>query len=175
MVLTFARPYWAEIHSGRYQNAAFFITPGAPFPTFWTSLPMRTTTLVAWSGGPNAERLAWLSKDQLLERVFASLRTIFGRRDYTSMLESVAWHDWQADPYARGAYSYVLAGGEAARTTLAMPLENTLFFAGEACDAEGEAATVGGAMRSGIAAAQQVQASIEARPKRRRTARRKAN
>jgi monoamine oxidase len=116
-----------------------------------------------------------LSKDQLLERVFASLRTIFGRRDYTSMLESVAWHDWQADPYARGAYSYVLAGGEAARTTLAMPLENTLFFAGEACDAEGEAATVGGAMRSGIAAAQQVQASIEARPKRRRTARRKAN
>jgi monoamine oxidase len=168
VILTFARPFWAELQSRQYAGAAFFFAPEAPFPTFWTSLPLRTSTLVAWSAGPNAERLAGLSEDRRLESVFESLRTIFGRRDFASMLDSVASHDWQADPYARGAYSYVVAGGAGARKTLAAPVDGTLFFAGEACDAEGEAATVGGALRSGSAAAKQVHASIAGSTSRRR-------
>jgi monoamine oxidase len=67
--------------------------------------------------------------------------------------ESVALHDWQADPHARGAYSYLLAGGGNARRALASPLSETLFFAGEAADAGGEAGTVAGALQSGRAAA----------------------
>jgi monoamine oxidase len=53
---------------------------------------------------------------------------------------------------------------------LARPLEDTLFFAGEACDTEGEAATVGGALQSGTRAARQVLETLSrrrARPKRR--------
>ncbi len=30
---------------------------GAPFPTFWTTLPVRAPVLTAWTGGPNAARL----------------------------------------------------------------------------------------------------------------------
>ena len=41
-------------------------------------------------------------------------------------------HDWQRDPFARGAYSYVVVGGDRARETLAKPLRRTLYFAGEA-------------------------------------------
>ena len=92
----------------------------------------------------------------MLAQAFGSLRGVFGRRPYASMLERFAWHDWQADPYALGAYSYVLAGGGRARRGLARPLDEALYFAGEACDVEGEAGTVGGALASGGRAAREV-------------------
>ena len=55
----------------------------------------------------------------------------------------------------RGGYSYVRVGGEGAREWLAEPIEDTLFFAGEATDVE-EAGTVAGALRSGERAAREV-------------------
>ena len=63
--------------------------------------------------------------------------------------------DWQADPYSRGGYSYVRVGGAGARERLGEPLEDTLFFAGEATDAD-EAGTVAGALRSGQRAARRI-------------------
>jgi monoamine oxidase len=49
----------------------------------------------------------------------------------------------------------VRVGGEGARERLAEPIEDTLFFAGEATDVE-EAGTVAGALRSGQRAAREV-------------------
>jgi monoamine oxidase len=160
VVMAFTKPFWAEVQKGRYRDAGFFFAPQAPFPTFWTSLPSRSAVLVAWAAGPNAGRLAGQSKDQILTHIFASLRALFGRRvRYSSLLESATWHDWQSDPYSCGAYSYVLAKGARARTALARPVEDTLFFAGEAADVEGDAGTVGGALQSGVRAAREVLAS----------------
>jgi monoamine oxidase len=83
------------------------------------------------------------------------LSHIFGRRARIQQrLIGAYLHDWQSDTFARGAYSYVIAGGRGARKRLAQPIANTLFFAGEATDYEGEAATVGGALQSGKRAAQ---------------------
>ena len=68
-----------------------------------------------------------------------------------------AWtHDWQNDPYSRGAYSYQIVGGMAAPSVLARPLNGTLFFAGEATDTSGATGTVHGAISSGRRAAAQV-------------------
>ena len=156
LVLQFDQPFWEEAQGGRYRDAAFFFAPGAPFPTFWTSIPVRSSMLVAWSAGPNADRLRGLERREVVAQALGSLERAFGRRAYASMLERVVWHDWQADPRALGAYSYVLAGGSRARRALARPLEQTLFFAGEACDVEGEAGTVGGALASGRRAAREV-------------------
>ena len=72
------------------------------------------------------------------------------------MLERAYLHDWQADPFALGAYSYVIAGGTGARKALAAPVQNTLFFAGEAADTQGESGTVAGALQSGMSAARLV-------------------
>jgi monoamine oxidase len=168
VVMGFARPFWAELDDCRYRNAGFFFAPHAAFPTFWTSLPARSAVLVAWAAGPNAMRLGGRSKDELIATVIDSLRALFGRRvRYAALLESVSWHDWQDDPFACGAYSYVTAGGARARRTLAAPMENTLFFAGEAADTEGDAATVGGALQSGMRAARQVLESADGRIRRR--------
>ena len=47
-------------------------------------------------------------------------------------LRSLHIADWPADPFARGAYSYLRTGGSQAPKTLAQPLASTLFFADEA-------------------------------------------
>ena len=74
----------------------------------------------------------------------------------------VSWHlhDWQADEYSLGAYSYALAGGAGASALLAQPVAGTLFFAGEHTDTSGHPGTVHGALRSGLRAAAQVLASL---------------
>ena len=153
-VLRFREPFWEGANRGACSDAAFFHAPAAPFPTFWTSLPMRVPLLVAWSGGPRAARLAGGGRDAAVKAALASVRTVFGARlARGAQLESAALHDWQRDPYARGAYGYVLANGGGARRALARPVEGTLFLAGEALDVEGEAGTVAGAFNSGSAAA----------------------
>lgn len=75
-------------------------------------------------------------------------------------LETAHYHNWHTDPYARGVYSYVAEGGMAAPKELAKPLEDTLFFAGEATDFEGHSATVHGAIRTGIRAAGEMLAAL---------------
>jgi monoamine oxidase len=161
MCLRFSRPFWEEIEASKYRDAAFFHAPQSAFPTFWTSIPMRASVLVAWAAGPNAQKLEGVRSDDLLGHALQTLRELFGRRvNYRRELEGFAFHDWQRDPFSCGAYSYVLANGRGARAALARPLEDTLFFAGEACDIQGEAAAVGGALESGARAAKLVLESL---------------
>jgi len=156
LVLCFSRPFWAEIDSGTHHDVAFFHAQGAPFPTFWTTLPVRAPVLTAWSGGPKAAELLTQGTDEVLRSALASVAEIFGkRRDYRKMLEAVYWHDWQSDPYSSGAYSYAGVGGGPARKQLAKSVEQTLFFAGEAMDVE-ESSSVGGALSTGQRAAREL-------------------
>ena len=161
VVLRFRSSFWEAIDDGRYRDAAFFHAPKAAFPTFWTALPVRVPLLVAWAAGPKATRLAGADKPAIIESALDSVRSLFAARaDAQAQLESAWAHDWQSDPYARGAYSYVAVGGDEARKQLAQPLLGTLFFAGEAADCEGEAGTVAGALQSGARAAREALASL---------------
>lgn len=155
-VLQFHQPFWERLQGRRFRNAGFFQVPGAPFSVFWTSLPQRSTVLNAWAAGPDAARLAGADAAALTPALIDSLNLLFGPRARArSQLFGLHYHDWQADPFARGAYSYVLAGHGGARRNLARPLQRTLFFAGEASNHEGEAATVGGALHTGKRAARE--------------------
>jgi monoamine oxidase len=163
MALLFREPFWEELERGRYRDAAFFHAPQAAFPTVWTALPVRVPLLVAWAGGPRALRLAHASPAQLAQRAVASLEALFGARAGIARRLEAAWvHDWQRDPYARGAYGYVSVGGAGARRVLAAPIEDALFFAGEATDCEGEHGTVAGALASGARAAREVLHAVRA-------------
>jgi monoamine oxidase len=64
--------------------------------------------------------------------------------------------DWQSDPFSLGAYSYVPVGGITAPILLAEPVSDTLFFAGEATNTEGNAGTMHGAIQTGYRAAEEV-------------------
>jgi monoamine oxidase len=70
-------------------------------------------------------------------------------------LDGWAYHDWSADPFSRGAYSYLRVGGAGAPRALARPVAGTLFFAGEATSTD-EIGTVSGAIASGLRAAREV-------------------
>jgi len=151
-VIRVALAFDAEFWRRRSPRTAFFHSPGAPFPTFWTPLPMRAPLLTCWAGGPKAARLTGSSSKKLIEVALGSVSRVFGR---LPPLMGAYVQDWQADPWSRGGYSYVLVGGEGAREELAAPLKDSVFFAGEATDRE-ESGTVSGALRSGQRAAQEV-------------------
>jgi monoamine oxidase len=159
VVLQFRTAFWESLENGRYSDASFFHAPELPFPTLWTPLPMRAPLLVAWAGGPHAVRMAGMSDARLVQCALDSVNRLFGHRHPEARPVAAYVHDWQSDPFARGAYSSVLVGGLRARRTLAASVESTLYFAGEATDSEGEAGTVAGALQSGERAAREAWAS----------------
>ncbi|MGN6466593.1 MAG: FAD-dependent oxidoreductase, partial [Rhizobiaceae bacterium] len=59
------------------------------------------------------------------------------------------------DPYARGSYSYALPGKADCRAALAAPVDDRLFFAGEACS-RNDYSTAHGAYLTGVAAAERI-------------------
>jgi monoamine oxidase len=151
VAMAFREAFWEKRHPG----VAFFHSPEAPFPTFWTPLPMHAPLLTAWAGGPKAQRLTGKPPEALLREALKSVRAVLPGEEQPS---AFLVHDWQADPYARGGYSYVNVGGTGAREALAAPLEDTLYFAGEATDVE-QSGTVGGALASGLRAAKEILAA----------------
>jgi len=66
------------------------------------------------------------------------------------------YHDWHADNYSLGAYTYVPRGAIDASDELSTPVQATLFFAGEHTDTSGHWGTVHAALRSGYRAAEQL-------------------
>jgi monoamine oxidase len=140
---------WAE------RDFAFVHAPELPFPTFWR-IRKNDQTLVAWSAGPNAAELHRRRADPR-RAALRSLARIFGAdaRTLERHLDGVAFADWAADPYSRGAYAVVPVGALDAQRTLADPIEDTIFFAGEATDVA-NAGTVHGALRSGAREAKRI-------------------
>lgn len=77
------------------------------------------------------------------------LRKLFGEDKVPDPVASVVT-DWGRDPYSYGAYSYVAVGSSGEDyDILGSPVDNCLFFAGEATCKE-HPDTVGGAMMSGL-------------------------
>jgi acyl dehydratase len=64
-------------------------------------------------------------------------------------------HRWGVDPFSHGSYSFALPGCADCRQTLAEPVDDRLFFAGEACSRR-DFSTAHGAFITGIAAADRV-------------------
>ncbi len=161
LMLRFRSSFWEPFDGGRMHDASFLHAENQPFQVFWTQVPRHVPLLAAWLGGP---RVATADPQgdvaHLAQQAVRSLDALFGKQwDVADELEAVYCHDWQRDPFARGAYSYAGVGGSTAREELAAPVDDTLFFAGEATDIEGEAATVTGALQSGERAANEVIAS----------------
>jgi monoamine oxidase len=139
------------------EDATFFMAHGVDVPVWWTPYPVRSGLMIGWAGGPAAIALAGAPRE-IVPRTIGSLADTMGvdRRTLRRHVVATFHHDWCADPFARGAYSYALVGGSDAAATLSRPVRRTLFFAGEATDAEGRTGTVHGAIATGHRAAAQV-------------------
>ncbi|HEX3466001.1 MAG TPA: NAD(P)/FAD-dependent oxidoreductase [Candidatus Elarobacter sp.] len=156
LVLRFRTAYWERVQGGRYRDGGFFHNAAAAFPTFWTMMPLRAPLLVGWAGGPKAAALAGRGEPELVATALADLRTLFGGEiDPGEELEAAYLHDWQRDPWSRGAYSYVAVGAGDPRADLAAPVDDVIYFAGEATAGANEAGTVAGALITGERAARE--------------------
>ncbi len=148
----------AWVAADRFPPGGFLMTGEPPFPVWWVSRPPPFPVITAWAGGRNARALSPLDSAARVDAAVAALAAALGvaagrlRQD----LRGGFSHDWLADPFARGAYSYAGVGGSDAGTELAVPIDGTLFFAGEATESDGQNGTVHGAIASGRRAAKQV-------------------
>ena len=159
--MLFREPFWEakslERRTGgrSLSGMSFLHSSDDDIPVWWTAAPVRATTLVGWAGGTRAARLIGLSVTEIEDRALAALARQFGmqRRRVESLAEHCWHHDWVTDPHALGAYSYALVGGSTAAKRLARPVNDTIFFAGEAADEAGRNGTVHGAIGTGYRAA----------------------
>jgi monoamine oxidase len=114
-----------------------------------------------WIGGAVAWDLARAGDAAAVDFALAQLRAIFGGRvdALFSGGANLVTH-WEADPFVRGAYSYVTVGNADVRARLGQPFgDGHLLFAGEACH-DGLAGTVAGAWLSGQHAADAVRLAV---------------
>ena len=77
------------------------------------------------------------------------------RSQLEELLEDWEIFDWQSAPFAHGAYCHIGVGGLGSANRLAEPVQDALFFAGEATH-ELLTGTVAGALESGYRAADEV-------------------
>jgi monoamine oxidase len=164
VVLVFRTAFWERIAGARFRDATFFRTESLPFHAYWTQVPLRAELVVAWVGGPDATAMSGVSLDDRIERAREGFGALLDARDEALReFETGFTHDWRTDPFANGAYSYLIVGGADARAALAEPLDATLFFAGEATSSDDQSGTVNGALETGQRAAREVEACLKRR------------
>ena len=152
-LLEFDQPVWQTRLPGLE-----FLLSDAPVPTWWSQLPDPRPLLSGWLAGPAAERHQATSEAELLALALESLAASFALPVATLRAHLRASHvsSWGTEPFSYGAYSYATVGASASRAALAAPVENTLFFAGEALYDGPAGGTVEAALASGQQAARQV-------------------
>lgn len=90
----------------------------------------------------------------LIDHAKSYVGDVFGP-DAAAAITKAVVHPWGTDPLALGSYSIALPGSAGAHSLLATPLDNKIFFAGEAVS-ELSFGTLHGAYLSGQAAASRV-------------------
>jgi monoamine oxidase len=116
--------------------------------------PFGRPLIECYYGGSLAQELERGGPQAFLEFARDELVSLLGN-DFARRIAPVALHLWGADEFAAGAYSYAKPGYADSRAVLAAPVEDRLFFAGEACSPD-DFSTAHGAYLTGAAAAEAV-------------------
>jgi len=108
--------------------------------------------LTALIVGDQAEVLAGKSDDEIFQLLLADLDAIYpvqgGKASKEFNAAESYLFDWGKQEYIQGAQSYPLVSGTGAPAQMATPVQDRIFWAGEATALNGNSATVQGAMES---------------------------
>ena len=128
----FKEPVW-ESRDHRHLPDLAFAFSDAEVPTWWSQIPDKTPMLTGWFSGPRTFK-SDVAPEVLYRTAISSLQYIL--RCNPNAIESSLrhWHitNWVHDEYAHGAYSYPTLRSNEARKLLAQPVNDMLYFAGEA-------------------------------------------
>lgn len=133
-------------HTDRTETGSYHLRPfGRPY-------------IEAFLGGRCARELEVEGPKAMTAFVVEELGALLGS-DFRRRLHPLAETAWGSDPWALGSYSHALPGRAGCRATLAAPVDNRIFFAGEATHAHFYS-TVHGAWETGLRAADEAIASL---------------
>ncbi len=160
LLLRFKDRWWAHALGKDFDEMGFMIS-NQQFGVWWTQYPNVAPVLVGWLGGPRAQKFAQSSSEEILETSIESLANIFKmtKERVKGELVHARVFNWPADPLSLGAYSYTTPETESAQEELLRPVDNKIFFAGEALYEGKDASTVEGAFASGKEVALKILAS----------------
>ena len=120
----------------------------------YTLQPFGRPMIEGFFGGDLAEALEAEPPGAFSAFAIDELAALFGS-ELRRALRPLAESRWGADPYIRGAYSHARPGHAGARAALRRPVEDRIFFAGEACSPHAFS-TCHGAYETGVEAAEAV-------------------
>ncbi len=150
VVVRFRESFWPDRHI-----LAFLSDRAEQWPDVFNLLPVcGQPVLMAFKSGKAAHADERRTDRELVSMLMGQLRAAFG----SGVGEPDAWHvtRWARDPHAGGSYSYVRVGSTPEqRDALAAPLNERVFFAGEATHRD-HSATVHGAYLSGLREARRI-------------------
>jgi monoamine oxidase len=112
--------------------------------------PLGRPIIEVFLGGAHARALEGQGPGAATAFAIDELAAIYGE-DVRREVHPLAETAWAADPFAGGSYSHALPGRAGERARLAVPVDQRLFFAGEACSAKAFS-TAHGAWQTGQAA-----------------------
>ena len=147
----------------REDSIGFIGNVGAKSPTqipeyYTLDQALGVPILFGFTAGAQARRFEQLDLSTISAASMASFRKIFGSS--VPEPEAVMQTRWSSDPYSYGSYSYISVGAKTEYyDTLARPIDNRVFFAGEATHRR-YPGTVHGAYLSGIREANLVVKSL---------------
>jgi monoamine oxidase len=119
--------------------------------------PFGQACIEGFFGGRFAQELEDAGDGAMEAAAIDEISALLGS-DFREKLKPLAASRWAHDPFARGSYSHALPGHAGARAVLAAPVDNRLFFAGEATSPD-FFTTAHGARDSGERAAREVMAT----------------
>lgn len=165
VLLEFKEAFWqkqsVQIHTHTVLENLSFLFSDESIPTWWTQYPHASTLLTGWLSGPKASQYIG-DDDALLHQSLESLSSLFKVDLDFLKKQLVAWKatNWLEDPYALGAYSYAVVGGNMLIQELLQPIGDQLYFAGEALHT-GQVGTVEAALASGTKVAEEILLGVQ--------------
>jgi len=145
-LLEFKTNFWKD-HD---DNIGFLLTD-EQIPTWWTQLPTQNNLLTGWIGGPNATENIYREESALLQTALLSLSSIFKIPPAVLREELTNYKiiNWLNDPFIKGGYSYNTLHSEEAKKVLIKPVDDKIYFAGEAVSQSDSQGTVESALQCG--------------------------
>jgi len=129
IILEFNEKFWAE----QKKNVGFVFT-NQPVPTWWTQLPVENAILTGWVGGERAISLKDKTDTEILQIALHSLASAFdiSPEDLKLQLKAGKIANWCKEHDIHGGYSFNTTKSVLAKRFLREPVDNTIFFSGEA-------------------------------------------
>jgi monoamine oxidase len=154
-LLEWKEPFWRDY---KHADQTLFLLSREPVPTWWTQSADDSGLITGWITGEPMRAFRRLDTAARIDSCVASLAGIFGMEIHRlrDNLRAAMVFDWVSAPYVLGGYSFETVGSAEARAVLSAPVEDTIYFSGEALYEGNVPGTVEAAFNSGLKTAETI-------------------